>query len=561
MLSVILLEQRSTMDRRLIQTAVFGGPDSDDPAVCPEAPEEMEEFRRRHANDTIWCGTKFEGGCGRRLTTRLCTGKICHFAHYATTGSGEQCGRKARDKDSANHLFAKAHFAAWLTGQGLTAEFSFPEPLGSAVQVALQDGRNILLHLDRRHPVSWDNASWEIILGPGVPVPSHILKQRGYVQRLRFEDRAGGGRSMRLGTEQPGVGTTWDDLESTRLTDQGLNTTSRPQAVRAPVPTQSASSYGETDGRSIVTISPAASSRRGSAKAVRQDDAVKRVLLRLDRALRDQPEHLYNTVSAVRRLMEMEEAPENVGRLRLALDRGNAALEQRHQQRRAVLDSLRARPTERLLATVAPLMRDHDVTAAEREAVRAAQIQVTEEKEARRRREASLRAVREEERAKKRTAEQEQRRADQLERLAAAKQAELKRDQARQRAREQAAERQAQIEREQRLGYLAPFLGGALKKAARERRVTTWDELGKKTGQRALGRLAYQDRLAILEIVEKGTAPDAPVLSAVLAATGSDDALRLHRDLLQRLRRPAADDDTALLAEVHAQCVRLSQPW
>ncbi|MFE5591167.1 hypothetical protein [Streptomyces sp. NPDC056549] len=76
------------MDRRLIQTALFGSPDSDEPALCPETPQELEDFRREHTGVTIWCGTQFEGGCGRQLTTRLCIDKICHFAHYGSGGTG-----------------------------------------------------------------------------------------------------------------------------------------------------------------------------------------------------------------------------------------------------------------------------------------------------------------------------------------------------------------------------------------------------------------------------------------------------------------------------------------
>jgi hypothetical protein len=58
------------MDRRLIRTAVFGSSDSDEPALCPETAEELDAFRREYENVTIWCGTMFEGGCGRRLMTR-----------------------------------------------------------------------------------------------------------------------------------------------------------------------------------------------------------------------------------------------------------------------------------------------------------------------------------------------------------------------------------------------------------------------------------------------------------------------------------------------------------
>ncbi|MFF9573293.1 hypothetical protein [Streptomyces sp. NPDC014685] len=47
----------------------------------------------------------------------------------------------------------------------------------------------------------------------------------------------------------------------------------------------------------------------------------------------------------------------------------------------------------------------------------------------------------------------------------------------------------------------------------------------------------------------------------VLAVTGSDDALHLHRDLLHRLQRPAPADDTDLPAQITAECVQLRRQW
>ncbi|MDT0400120.1 hypothetical protein RM705_36275, partial [Streptomyces sp. DSM 41636] len=61
------------MDPRLIQTAVLGDPESDEPVFCPEDPEELKAFRLEHAGNTWWCGINLPGGCGRRLTTKLCT--------------------------------------------------------------------------------------------------------------------------------------------------------------------------------------------------------------------------------------------------------------------------------------------------------------------------------------------------------------------------------------------------------------------------------------------------------------------------------------------------------
>ncbi|MGW0670710.1 hypothetical protein [Streptomyces sp. NPDC002746] len=538
----------------MIQTAVFGSSDSDEPAVCPETVEELEAFRRAHESDTIWCGTKFEGGCGRRLTTRLYTDKICHFAHYASQGSGERCGRKTKDKDSANHLFAKVHLAAWLQTQDLTAEFSYPEPLGSAVQAHLKDGRTLLIHLDRNRPVSWNEDSWEIFLGPGVRIAQDVLEQRGYVQRVRFEGRPGGGRVMRLGTEVPGEGTTWEGLEKVKLTSRGLTTSTRPDAVRASMPQPPRTTV--PDRRSIVSFTPSLPS---VASTARRDDPVKSVLMHLDRALRDQPDHLYSAVRAIQRLLEKENSPENIGRLRLALDRGQAHLTKRVQDRRDVLAQLREQPDALLLTQATRLIRDLDVTAEERETVRVAWVRYHDEKEAAQREQTKQRVIREAQQEQERRAQTAQLKAENRERNKAAQRVRTEQAQAAQREREEAAERQAQQERAEKLDYLGLFVLGALKKAAREKRTTTWCEIQDKTGQRELGRLTRQDKLAILVAVEKKTHPDSPLWSAVLAATGTDDALRLHRDLLQRVGRPAADDDTALLAQVDEECARLSR--
>ncbi|WP_432101231.1 hypothetical protein [Streptomyces sp. WAC 04229] len=537
------------MDRRLIRTAVFGSPDSDDPALCPETPDELDAFRREHADVTIWCGTMFEGGCGRRLTTRRCTDKICHFAHYGTSDESVRCSRTGRGKDSADHLYAKAHLAAWLHAQGLTAQFTYPEPLGSAVLVQLEDGRTLLVHLDRNQPADWNGDSWEIILGPGVLVPAGILSERGYVQRLRFEDRPGGGRIMRFGTEHPGQGTTWDSLESVTLTPRGLNTTTRPDAVRAPLTEGPRPQQPPAPARgTIIDIT----SQPASAGSARQDDAVKLAVMHLDRALREQPELLYTRVGAIKRLLEKDHLPENVARLRLALKRGQAGLDQRTQERQSLLQQLHQTPTDALLTQVSKLMNDANVSSAEREMHRVAREKINAEQAARRRRQQEQSA------AQRRQREAEQR-AWREQRTPAREQEEAERRERaeREEARLQTAALQAEKERAEKIAYLAPFVLGALKKAARERRVTTWLEIRERTGQRDLIRLSYEDRLSVLQAVEKKTKPDAPLWSAILAATGTPEALNLYRDLATLLRRPVPDDDTELLAHVAADCVRL----
>ncbi|MFF4757888.1 hypothetical protein [Streptomyces sp. NPDC001292] len=54
------------IDTRLVQTAVIGGRDSDQPVILPEEPHNLDEFRRQFSTDRFWCGTLL-GGCGEKL--------------------------------------------------------------------------------------------------------------------------------------------------------------------------------------------------------------------------------------------------------------------------------------------------------------------------------------------------------------------------------------------------------------------------------------------------------------------------------------------------------------
>ncbi|MFE7357616.1 hypothetical protein ACFU8Q_31830 [Streptomyces sp. NPDC057543] len=177
--------------------------------------------------------------------------------------------------------------------------------------------------------------------------------------------------------------------------------------------------------------------------------------MHLDRAMRDQPDRLYSAVRTIQQLLEAEKVPENIARLRLALGRGQTRLEERARQRQTVLARLQEQPTSLLLTEATQLMRDLDVTAEEREAVRVARVRHNQEQAELRREQEERRAARQAQREKEWREQREQQLAEQRERNEAARREREERALAVQREQEEAAERQAQQKRAERLGASA----------------------------------------------------------------------------------------------------------
>ncbi|MEU6055808.1 hypothetical protein ABZ829_35910 [Streptomyces xanthochromogenes] len=88
------------------------------------------------------------GACAGRLTTRLCTDKICFFAHVpdpdGTYGPELYCARRLRaSKHDAGHLFLTADIARWLRQQDFAAELALTSEIDFAVTVRFpMDGWN-----------------------------------------------------------------------------------------------------------------------------------------------------------------------------------------------------------------------------------------------------------------------------------------------------------------------------------------------------------------------------------------------------------------------------------
>ncbi|MFB9537154.1 hypothetical protein [Streptomyces violaceus] len=222
------------IDTRLIQTAVIGGRDSDQPVILPEQPHNLDEFVREFGRDDFWCGTLL-GGCGEPLRPKRYVTKVCHFAHGADPGRGE-CHRASHSAADADHLFVKAHVARWLAGQGDAAQGelrSFGHCHGDAVVFRL---RRTKTHLRfELHPEdyrSWRRAAdslgakagrIEWVFGRDDALARDMVARRGYALLVRCETE-GNDRRVFIGTVTDGKKTSWAPLEHCRMTESGLVT-------------------------------------------------------------------------------------------------------------------------------------------------------------------------------------------------------------------------------------------------------------------------------------------------------------------------------------------------
>ncbi|MFD8520040.1 hypothetical protein ACFV2D_08470 [Streptomyces capillispiralis] len=222
------------IDTRLIQTAVIGGRDSDQPVILPEQPHNLDEFIRQFGRDDFWCGTLL-GGCGEPLRPKRYVTRVCHFAHEADPGRGE-CHRTSRSADGADHLFVKAHVTRWLAGQGYAVQGelrSFGHCQGDAVDFRL---RSTQTHLRfELHPEdyrSWRKAAdslgakegrIEWVFGRDDALARDMVARRGYAFLVRCETE-GNDRRVFIGTMTDEKKTPWVPLEDCRMTGSGLVT-------------------------------------------------------------------------------------------------------------------------------------------------------------------------------------------------------------------------------------------------------------------------------------------------------------------------------------------------
>ncbi|MFJ9089774.1 hypothetical protein ACIRL3_45895 [Streptomyces sp. NPDC102384] len=214
-----------------MQTAVIGDEHSDVPVVLPTAAIELDAFRLIHGGDTFWCGVLL-GGCGARLSDKLYVDRQCHFQHYPQ-GHAEApealCRRRGVGEASADHLYVKHALHASLDGHGRAARFSYPDPVGSVLDVDLDDGRRLRVHLDGRVRPSWGDGV--PILAADAPLEPGTFSRCRYVYRVRLQ-ADGAERRVWIGTEGLAHPTEWAPLAECGWGADGLVTDAATRILR-----------------------------------------------------------------------------------------------------------------------------------------------------------------------------------------------------------------------------------------------------------------------------------------------------------------------------------------
>ncbi|MFF8177756.1 hypothetical protein [Streptomyces chartreusis] len=216
-------------DTRLVQTAVIGDEHSDVPIVLPTEAIGLDAFRRAHAHDTFWCGLLL-GGCGAQLAHKLYVDRQCHFQHHPQPGAPHACRRPKVGESSADHLYVKAAMSRSLLDYGRAGRFAFPPPIGSLLDVDLDDGVAFRVHMDGSVLPDWAGGRTPV-LGPGVVPEPGVLSRCPYVYRVRLESD-GTGRQVWIGTQSLAHPTDWVPLTECSWTEDGLLTPTATDILR-----------------------------------------------------------------------------------------------------------------------------------------------------------------------------------------------------------------------------------------------------------------------------------------------------------------------------------------
>ncbi|MEU5632153.1 hypothetical protein ACH47C_23585 [Streptomyces rishiriensis] len=117
-----------------------------------------------------------------------------------------------------------------LLEHGRAGFFAFPPPIGSLLDVDLEDGVLLRVHMDGAVPPDWAGGRTPV-LGPGVLPEPGVLSRCPYVYRVRCESD-GASRQVWIGTQSLAHPTEWVPLAECSWTDDGLITPTASEILR-----------------------------------------------------------------------------------------------------------------------------------------------------------------------------------------------------------------------------------------------------------------------------------------------------------------------------------------
>ncbi|WP_406490743.1 hypothetical protein OHB06_01430 [Streptomyces sp. NBC_01604] len=592
------------------------------PVVLPTEAIELDVFRHAHAHDTFWCGVLL-GGCGAQLAHKLYVDRQCHFQHFPqANGAPHACRRPKVGESSADHLYVKSAMSESLLEHGRTGRFAFPQPIGSLLDVDLEDGVALRVHMDGSVSPDWAGGR-TVVLGPGVVPDPGVLSTCPYMYRVRCESD-GADRRVWIGTQSLARSTEWVPLSDCGWTDDGLITPAAAQILRerAAAPDRTATDTGRRPGalpESVIRFIRGleAAQRSGTVEHVRRLCAGSGPFLdSLDGAARAEAgqavqeartwlaaheDYQQRVFAELERAVTEKRAFDVRSQLPTATSltrRGASASEQRVlAAARAFLreqNGLPAAGSGRTVLTPLILLPPPRPKRKRSKPQETPRPQKAPKKKEQKREEPKNEpnSARKERRARRAAVVQARcilQRLDQRFHLSADEQRRLAEDlapavetagdwltdserqearfwirkmsRAKQRAQER-QEHQAQARRELAPGVLesaAAAVRGALKKAAREQTTTSWHRLERQLGS-ALPRMTLADRIQVLTLVDRATPADQALLSCLVAA-GDPDMTTSYREVAGALGLNLPDNDNDPRDVLKADVQQVHDHW
>ncbi|MCK2214052.1 hypothetical protein MF672_009655 [Actinomadura sp. ATCC 31491] len=243
------------LDRRRVQTAVLGSPESDHPLSLPTDRVEAFAYLSRYRGQEFYCG-QLLGGCGWRLMDKLYKDRVCHFAHYPDPhGHAPECERRYAGADSADHLYIHRGLTTRFGQLGKKQRFNGRMEGGECIDLLVTPRRArsaIKVQFVNLSAKEWADEDEDLrrrlgrvdwVVGPRASTTAgYLIDRDGYALHVRCIPRERN-RIVEIGTETRDGDLAWASVDDCEITERGIVTpllrktrSSNPRGESSPQP-------------------------------------------------------------------------------------------------------------------------------------------------------------------------------------------------------------------------------------------------------------------------------------------------------------------------------------